>query len=43
MTFSHPWGAAAAVAIVRGVFGVTPASPGFGDLFGASADGKHDR
>ncbi len=29
MTFSHPWGAAAAVAIVRGVFGVTPTSPGF--------------
>ena len=24
-----PWGAAAAVAIVRGVFGVTPTSPGF--------------
>lgn len=30
MTFSHPWGAAAAVAIVRGIFGVTPTSPGYG-------------
>ena len=29
MTFSHPWGAAAAVAIVRGIFGVMPTSPGF--------------
>lgn len=31
MTFSHPWGAAAAVAIVRGVFGVSPTSPGYAD------------
>ena len=29
MTFSHPWGAAAAVAIVRGVFGVNPTLPGY--------------
>lgn len=29
MTFSHPWGAAAAVAILRGVFGLRPAAPGW--------------
>ena len=29
MTFSHPWGAAAAVAILRGVFGLHPTAPGW--------------
>ena len=29
MTFSHPWGSAAAVAVVRGIFGVNPTAPGY--------------
>lgn len=29
MTFSHPWGATAAVAILRGIFGLCPTAPGW--------------
>ncbi len=29
MTFSHPWGTAPAVMIVRGMFGIRPTRPGF--------------
>lgn len=29
MTFSHPWGAAPAYAITRGIFGIKPTMPGY--------------
>ena len=32
MTFSHPWGCAPACAIVEGIFGLEPLSPGFRDF-----------
>ncbi len=32
MTWSHPWGSAAGSAIVRGLFGIRPLTPGFADF-----------
>lgn len=32
MTFSHPWGAGAAYATARGIFGINPTSPGFSEF-----------
>lgn len=32
MTWSHPWGSAAGSAIVRGIFGIRPVTPGFGEF-----------